>query len=180
MQTDNHAPRTEPVRFTATRRQRLVPAALLLIPNGYPAVHAWTNPMTAPHLLALNIAATVINCAAVALVLSWPPRVELTTEAIVMRQGLRRRRKIAWRDVQGLQIESSGSRRKLAVYTADGRRAKLPTPFTGPVLLDRRFTEKYHAIGQVWLARRGADWAPVQDLHASIEPVQPWPELSSP
>jgi len=76
-----------------------------------------------------------------------------------------RRRRIAWANVQGIQIEPYMGCRTIVIYEANGRRTRLRTPTVGFLNWDKRFDEKYHTIGQWWLAHRGEDWN--QSLHAA-------------
>lgn len=72
-----------------------------------------------------------------------------------------RRRKIAWADVQCIRIESYLGSRTIVIYEASGRHTRLRAPIRGFLSWDRRFDEKFHTIGQWWLAHRGAAWTPV-------------------
>ncbi|WP_351223040.1 hypothetical protein [Streptomyces sp. NPDC002133] len=85
--------------------------------------------------------------------------ITLTASAAVVHNL--RRRTIRWSDVQGVHTESSLGQRTVVIYEASGRRTRLRAPVTGVLCWDRRFEEKFHAIGQWWLAHRGPDWSPV-------------------
>lgn len=73
-------------------------------------------------------------------------------EAIV--HNLRRRR-IAWRDIQTIQAERLFGNRIVVLYEASGRRTRLRAPLSGFLNWDRRFEEKFDAIGQRWSTHRG-------------------------
>ncbi len=80
-------------------------------------------------------------------------------------RGVFRRRATPWPDVQAIEIETNPHRdsndapRRIAVlYDAAGGR------FTLPHLNDRGrpdFTRDVAALREMWMLRRGADWAPV-------------------
>jgi hypothetical protein len=69
-----------------------------------------------------------------------------------------RRRRIQWRDVQHIQIEKSMGSRVIVIYEESTRRTQLRAPISGFLYRDKRFEEKFHTIGQWWLAHQGADW----------------------
>lgn len=112
-----------------------------------------------------------------------PTRVELGEAALILRRPLRRRRSLYWPNIQCILVDQRGSRRRVAVYgdDPDGHRTVLPAPFSTFPGKDSRFEEKYHLIGQTWLARRGDDWqqlpAPhphwLPANHAQTNPPQP-------
>jgi hypothetical protein len=89
-----------------------------------------------------------------------PTRIELGESALVLYRPLRRQRVLEWRHIQAILVDPRSSRRRVAVYgdDPDGRRTLLPVPFSAVMLKDPDFEEKFHLIGQAWLARRGADW----------------------
>ncbi|MFF3415409.1 hypothetical protein ACFYW9_11995 [Streptomyces sp. NPDC002698] len=72
-----------------------------------------------------------------------------------------RRRTIPWASVQSVRVEQVMGGRVVALYEAGGRRTRLRAPVTGFLQRDRGFEEKFHVIGQWWLAHRGTDWVPV-------------------
>ena len=72
-----------------------------------------------------------------------------------------RRRTIPWSAVQAITIEKFALSRTIVLYDATGRRTRLRAPITGFLTWDRHFEEKFHTIGQWWLAHRGPDWAPL-------------------
>jgi hypothetical protein len=90
-----------------------------------------------------------------------PPHfgITLTQSAAVVHHF--RRRTIPWSEVQAIRIEFSQGRRTVVIYEANGRRTRLWAPTTGFLRWDRRFEEKFHAIGRWWLDHRGPDWTPV-------------------
>ena len=82
---------------------------------------------------------------------SWWFGVTLTpTEARVHNL---RRRVIRWDDVRAVTVESLLGLRTVVLYE-EGRRTRLRAPSNGFMQWDRRFDEKYHVIGQWWLAHR--------------------------
>jgi hypothetical protein len=72
-----------------------------------------------------------------------------------------RRRDIPWSAVQAITIEKYLTARTIVLYDATGRRTRLRAPVTGFLAWDQQFEEKFHTIGQWWLAHRGPGWAPV-------------------
>ncbi|WP_328450158.1 hypothetical protein OG780_20190 [Streptomyces sp. NBC_00386] len=72
-----------------------------------------------------------------------------------------RRRTVPWASVQSVRVEQVMGGRVVVLYEADGRRTRLRAPVTGFLQRDRGFEEKFHVIGQWWLAYRGTDWVPV-------------------
>lgn len=89
--------------------------------------------------------------------------VELTPEGAIVRTL--RRRQIAWRDVQYVQIQRFSGNRVVVLYEAGGRRTRLRAPSTGFLNWDKRFEEKADVIGRWWETHRG-----VQDsVQASVE-----------
>jgi hypothetical protein len=64
-----------------------------------------------------------------------------------------RRRVIRWDDVRAVTTESLMGTRSVVLYE-DGRRTRLRAPSTDFLAWDRSFEEKYHVIGQWWLAHR--------------------------
>lgn len=94
-------------------------------------------------------------------------RVEVGETALTVRRPLRRRRVLHWREIQCILVDERGSRRRVAVYgdDPDGRRVVLPVPFTDRFGKDPRFAEKFHLLGQAWIARRGEDWVQLPPAH---------------
>jgi hypothetical protein len=72
-----------------------------------------------------------------------------------------RRRTVPWASVQSVRVEQVMGGRVVVLYEAGGRRTRLRAPATGFLQRDRDFEEKFHVIGQWWLAHRGTDWVPV-------------------
>jgi hypothetical protein len=65
------------------------------------------------------------------------------------------RRRVIWlRDVRLIRVEKSFLSRKVAIYEFSGRCTTLRAPITGFLFWDKRFEEKYHAIGRWWLDHR--------------------------
>ncbi|WP_392964827.1 hypothetical protein [Streptomyces sp. LN245] len=88
-----------------------------------------------------------------------PSGITLTPSAARV-HGLRRRT-VPWASVQSVRVEHVMGGRVVALYEAGGRRTRLRAPITGFLQRDRNFEEKFHVIGQWWLAHRGTDWVPV-------------------
>lgn len=65
-----------------------------------------------------------------------------------------RRRVIWWPDVEAIRVERVMFSRTVVIYEFGGRRTRLRAPITGFLFWDRRFEEKYHAIGRWWLEHR--------------------------
>ena len=167
------------VTIKPTTRQRWMPTVLLTVIQGSqlqnilrhsadPSInhldatwrHYWL--LTIAPLYAITI-----------LVLSLPARVELGETTLVLRSPLRRRRVLHWRNIQCILVDQRGTRRRVAVYRddPDGHRTILPAPFTTFLGNDPRFEEKFHLIGQTWLANRGDDWVELPPPRPSWLPV---------
>ena len=154
------------VTIKPTTRQKWLPLVLLtvVLAAQLPNVLRHSTDPSINHLDAAwrhNWLVTFVPLYAIALfVLSLPVRVELAETTLVLRRPLRRRRVLHWRSIQCILVDQRGSRRRVAVYgdDPDGRRTILPAPFTTFLGNDPRFEEKFHLIGQAWLARRGEDW----------------------
>jgi hypothetical protein len=78
--------------------------------------------------------------------------ITLTPEALTVHRF--RSRTFLWPEIAGLTIHDGvmGSR-QIVVHTVDGRRIKLISPLGG-FLGDPRFLDKFHTVGQWWLAGR--------------------------
>lgn len=92
--------------------------------------------------------------------------------------GLRTRR-IRPADIQVIWIDSLLGVKRVVIDEAGGRETKLRAPLTGFMCWDRGFEEKFHTIGQWWLANRGTDWRPVPPpvgwtRSAQASSVDPW------
>jgi hypothetical protein len=161
------APTTpDTVTITPATRQRWLPPVLvtLALSSQLPNVLRHSADPSINHLDATwryYWLVTFVPLYAIALfVFSLPVRVELGETTLVLRRPLRRRRVLPWRNIQCILVDQRGSRRRVAVYgdDPDGRRTILPAPFTTFLGNDPRFEEKFHLVGQAWLARRGDDW----------------------
>ncbi|MBR7832905.1 hypothetical protein KDL01_06505 [Actinospica durhamensis] len=154
------------VTITRTPRQLWLPLLILAL-IAVVRLPAWLQHSPDPAVAHQNATAlrfwylTVVPVYAIALCVNFlPTRIELGESALVLRRPLRRRRVLEWRHIQAILVDPRSSRRRVAVYgdDADGRRTLLPVPFSAVMLKDPDFEEKFHLIGQAWLARRGADW----------------------
>ena len=158
------APTTpDTVTITPTTRQKWMPPALLaaLVVMQLPQVLRHSadpsiNQLDATwrHFWLLTFVPLYIT---MLLVVLLPTQVELGETTLML---LRRRRFLYWRNIQCILVDQRGSRRRVVVYgdDPDGRRTVLPAPSTTFLGKDPRFDEKYHLVGQTWLARRGDDW----------------------
>ncbi len=158
-----------PVTITRTARQAWLPPVLVaavLVIQPLEWLLTGSDPATRhAHATSLHYwVLTAVPLYVILLCLNFlPTRVELTDTALVVRRPLRRRRVLEWRHIQAVLVDARGARRRVAVYRddPDGHRVLLPMPFSSTLAGDPRFAEKFHLIGQTWLARRGEDWAPL-------------------
>ncbi|MBR7835668.1 hypothetical protein KDL01_20500 [Actinospica durhamensis] len=90
------------------------------------------------------------------IVLGYTPGATLTPYEMIAWHGPRRRR-IAWDDVEYIEIQKRFGSRVIAIYQRNGRRTQLRAPVTGFLNWDKQFEEKFHAIGQWWLEHRTVD-----------------------
>jgi hypothetical protein len=164
------APTTpDTVTIKPATRQKWLPPALLMIglASQLPNVLRHSADPGINHLDATwrhNWLVTFAPLYAIVLVvLLLPVRVELGETTLVLHRRLRRRRVLHRRNIQCILIDQRSSRRRIAVYgdDPDGRRTFLPAPFNSPFTNDPRFEEKFHLVGQTWLARRGDDWVEI-------------------
>jgi hypothetical protein len=161
------APTTpETLTIKPSTRQRWLPAVLLTVAlaTQMPNILRHSTDPSINHLDATWRHFWLLTFAplyAIALfVLLLPVRVDLGETTLVLHRPLRRRRVLPWRNIQCILVDQRGSRRRVAVYgdDPDSRRTILPAPFTTFLGNDPRFEEKFHLVGQAWLARRGDDW----------------------
>lgn len=75
--------------------------------------------------------------------------VSLTEDALVVLGD--RRRQIPWTDILRLEVQRTWGVSRVAVYTADGRRAMLRAPMS---LFDGEFDQKAQALIQRWQGSR--------------------------
>jgi hypothetical protein len=152
--------------LTRTTRQKWLPPVLLAVLVAFQLPHVLSY-STDPDINHLDATwrhywlLTMVPLYAVALFLFMlPVRTELGASTLVLYRPLRRRRVLHWRSIQCILVDQRGSRRRIMVYgdDPDGRRTVLPAPFTNFLAKDPRFEEKFHLIGQAWLAGRGEDW----------------------
>lgn len=161
------APTTpDTVTIKPAPRQRLLPLAVLTVALASQVPHILghsTDPSidqadaNARHFWLYTFAPLY---AIVFIVLLLPLQAELGQTTLVLRRPLRRRRVLHWRNIQCILVDQRGARRRVAVYgdDPDARRTFLPAPFTTFLGNDPHFEEKFHLVGQAWLARRGEDW----------------------
>lgn len=73
-----------------------------------------------------------------------------------------RRRKVSWSDVQAVTTENLLGAWRTVLWTSTERvPLRAPMTFIGSLGAER-FERDFHAIGQWWLAHRGADWQPAR------------------
>ncbi|MFJ7969162.1 hypothetical protein [Streptomyces sp. NPDC096324] len=149
------APAPEEVRFRPGMRQCVLPLLLMTVclwsgtvlravaDVGLPVFDVWTP------VLWIVLVVSVVS----------PFGITLTPSAARVHDL--RRRTVPWTSVQSVRIEHVAGGRVVVLYEADGRRTRLRAPVTGFLQRDRDFEEKFHVIGQWWLAHRGSDWVPV-------------------
>ncbi|KUL20856.1 hypothetical protein [Streptomyces regalis] len=103
----------------------------------------------------------------------------ISDETHLTARGAFRSRATAWPDVQGIEIEvnpgagAQGAPSRIVVlYDASGRRRTLPH------LNDRNIPDlagEVAALREVWMLRRGEDWAPVPEAADKIARVRRYP-----
>ncbi|MGW3913013.1 hypothetical protein ACWEBX_16040 [Streptomyces sp. NPDC005070] len=150
------APASEEIRFRLGVRQRLtpvIPAVLILVldtlnPASRAPFGVWFFVTWVVLVLLLTVASA-----------TSPFGITLTPSAALVRNL--RRRTVPWASVQSVRVEQVMGGRVVVLYEAGGRRTRLRAPVTGFLQRDRDFEEKFHVIGQWWLAHRGSDWVPV-------------------
>ncbi|WP_377273785.1 hypothetical protein [Peterkaempfera sp. SMS 1(5)a] len=145
----------EPIRYRMTLMQRLWPVfpAYVMAGVATPVLGLYTGLMqtAAGIVLGLLVLATMSHRHGIALTPS---------AAIVYGWG---RRSIPWSRIQGVQVESALGERAVVLYEEGGRRTRLRAPSSTPFVgRDSAFEEKFHTIGEWWLAHRGPDWAPAR------------------
>ncbi|WP_329119509.1 hypothetical protein [Streptomyces sp. NBC_01465] len=66
-----------------------------------------------------------------------------------------RRRTIPLSDIRGINIEARMGVKTVVITDLHGRRTRLRAPLHGFLSPDSHFEQKFHTIGQWWLAHRG-------------------------
>ncbi|MFJ8996019.1 hypothetical protein ACIRQH_37140 [Streptomyces sp. NPDC102279] len=152
----DRVPGHEEIRFRLGTWQRLASMLPMAVPAGFGTVEHVGRPGFESWIQFLLIM-LVLGVAVVSLTSLFG--ITLTPSAA--RVHNLRRRTIPWASVQSVRVEPIMGVRVVALYEADGRRTRLRAPTTGFLQWDRGFEEKFHVIGQWWLANRGSDWVPV-------------------
>ncbi|MFD5517546.1 hypothetical protein [Streptomyces sp. NPDC127066] len=152
------APAPEEIRFRPGVWQRVLPLLPMTMALGFDAFLRVVSPVPRPAFDAWFLFLWIVSVPTL-LVASSFFGITLTPSAARV-HGLRRRT-VPWASVQSVRVEQIMGGRVVALYEADGRRTRLRAPFTGFLQRDRRFEEKFHVIGQWWLAHRGTDRVPV-------------------
>ncbi|MEV0090124.1 hypothetical protein [Streptomyces sp. NPDC050738] len=145
---------TDSIRFRPTNQQILLPALilaailasqslLLLAPHG-------TGLLTTLRQILIPVLAAVL---VLTVALNLWVGVTLTPSAILVHSF--RRRVIPLSDIRGIDIKTTLGTRTVMITEVSGRRTRLQAPVAGGLAPDRRFEEKFHTIGQWWLAHRG-------------------------
>lgn len=152
------APAPEEIRFRPGVWQRVLPLLPMTMALGFDAFLRVVSTVPRPAFDA-RFHSLWIVLVLMLLVASSFFGITLTPSAARV-HGLRRRT-VPWASVQSVRVEQVMGGRVVVLYEAGGRRTRLRAPFTGFLQRDRDFEEKFHVIGQWWLAHRGTDWVPV-------------------
>ncbi|WP_329300851.1 hypothetical protein OG410_22505 [Streptomyces sp. NBC_00659] len=152
------APAPEEIRFRPSVWQRVLPLLPMTMALGFDAFMRVVSPVPKPAFDVWFHSLLIVLVLTLAVASSF---FGITLKPSAARVHGLRRRTILWASVQDVRVEQVMGGRVVALYEADGRRTRLRAPFTGFLQQDRRFEEKFHVIGQWWLAHRGTDWVPV-------------------
>ncbi|MFJ6832445.1 hypothetical protein [Streptomyces sp. NPDC091209] len=147
------APVPEEIRFRLAVRQRVAAVLFSAVVLGLDTFLWAVTSVGRPMLFDIRFLALWI---VVVVAVVSPVGITLTPSAA--RVHRLRRRTIPWASVQNVCVERVTGGWVIALYEADGRRTRLPAPFTAFLQRDRRFEEKFHVIGQWWQTHRGTDW----------------------
>lgn len=164
VQAENAQP--ERIRFRLNPLQRALPLVGGFIGLGAAQLGIWAQDGSRPDPYLVPAVTAWAALLLLALVIPTRFGITLTPSAAIVHNL--RRRTIPWADIQAIQIEPLLGSRTVVLHEASGRRTRLRAPITGPLSWDRRFEEKFHTIGQWWLAHRGPDWTPLPP------PGAPW------
>jgi hypothetical protein len=117
-----------------------------------PSVPDTLTPAEHHELFVFNIVAMSVALVLFTLGFLLNRRLGITLTPTEARVHKVRRRDIPWSEISGVAVETQFGTRYVVLYDAISGHTRLRAPITGLPIPDRRFEEKYHTIGQWWLA----------------------------